>query len=190
MASELVAYSQNNPEWRNVTYAGNLTFRQAGCLVCCIASKYSEVSPDCHCPPQVAERLREAGAFSGGFLNHPSRIPDALPGLDWQGAIHWRKVPADIGLLAELVSIHGPIIAEVLWNPDLALCYLGADGRTKWNQHFVVVVAVDNMCVHIMNPWDGKFKPLIDSRHMLPEWDAARGIYGLRLVVPASTEEK
>ena len=68
----VVAYSQRDSRWANQIYAGDATFAQAGCLVTCVAMIASLAYADAPLPPDVAQALRAANAFSGAFLSRPS----------------------------------------------------------------------------------------------------------------------
>jgi len=172
----ITAYSQNDSRWAKQVYSGNTTFSRAGCLVVSVAmiiSQHEEILP-----PEVARRLREARAFEGNLLSHPARIVDAFPFLEWGGVIHWREQPAPLSQLAEYLK-RGPVIIEVVWNP------LSAVTLQLGNQHFVVAtqIASDLSDVHIIDPWDGLEKSLVESAYARPKsWSAARAIHGVRLL--------
>ena len=173
--TEIVSYSQNDPRWCNLVYAGGTTFGKAGCLVCSIVMiaglSYADASP-----PAVAERLRNVGAFVGNLLSKPARIPDAYPKLQWGGVLHYRAKPCDIEGLDKELEQYGATIAEVKWDPQGLMPQEG-------NQHFVVVTELtpDGDAV-IVDPWDGQTKRLSTTHYRLLGWNAARTIYGLRLV--------
>lgn len=184
--AQVRTYSQRDPRYADQVYAGGLTFGAAGCLVCSIAmiaSLVYEGEPLTY-PPEVARRLRAAECFNGGLLSHPSRISRAFDRLWWGGALHWRNSPADLSVLAGEVERHGATICEVKFNPSKPLTY-EANGRTIWNQHFVVVEAVDvdgNDAV-IVDPWTGKRQMLTQSPYAKPlGWSASRALYGVRMV--------
>ena len=177
--SEILRFSQNHPQWRDLVYAGGSTFGSAGCFVVCVAMLAQASEPDALLtPPEVARALRDAVAFHGNLLSNPQRIPDAFPGLSWAGSVHYRTEAADMEYIAaELVN--GPVIAEVAFDPKRKVY----DGHT-WNQHFVLIVSVDLEAdtAMIADPWDGELKQLTTSRYALPGWKASRIITGLRLV--------
>jgi hypothetical protein len=186
---EIRAYSQTDPRWADEIYAGGVTFRRAGCLVVSVAMIASMAYEEeaITRPPMVARRLREVGAFAGALLSHPARIAQALPALTWNGAVHWRHIPARIDRLAEEVARYGATICEVLWDPTKPLVSGGA-----WNQHFVVVVGVDEAGddATIIDPWDGKEKALSASPYAAPKgWGAQRALYGMRLVRVSNLQE-
>jgi len=168
-------YSQNDPLWKDLTYAGGTTFGSAGCFVVCVAMLAQASEPDALLtPPEVARALRDAVAFHGNLLSNPQRIPDAFPGLSWAGSVHYRTEAADMEYIAaELVN--GPVIAEVAFDPHK---------RPQESQHFVLIMSVDLEAdtAMIADPWDGELKELTTSRYALPGWKASRIITGLRLV--------
>ena len=174
----VVAYSQRDSRWANQIYAGDATFAQAGCLVTCVAMIASLAYADAPLPPDVAQALRDAGAFSGAFLSHPARIPVALERLEWGGVVHWRSRPADLDALASEIAAFGATICEVKWNPRGAMPQSG-------NQHFIIVEGLDAADAQIVDPWDGRRKALSESRYRLPGWSVARTLYGMRMVRPA-----
>lgn len=173
--SEIGRYSQNDPRWKDLAYAGRTTFGSAGCFVVCVAMLAQASEPDALLtPPEVARALRDAGAFSGNLLSNPQRIPEAFPGLTWAGTVHYRTKAADMEYIAaELVN--GPVVAEVAFYPQKS---------PQESQHFVLIVSVDLEAdtAMIADPWDGELKQLTASRYALPGWKASRIITGLRLV--------
>ena len=168
-------YSQNDPLWKDLTYAGGTTFGSAGCFVVCVAMLAQASEPDALLtPPEVARALRNVGVFNDNLLSNPQRIPDAFPGLSWAGSVHYRTEAADMEYIAaELVN--GPVIAEVAFDPHK---------RPQESQHFVLIMSVDLEAdtAMIADPWDGELKELTTSRYALPGWKASRIITGLRLV--------
>ena len=173
-------YSQNDPQWKDLVYAGGTSFGSAGCFVVCVAMLAQASEPDALLtPPEVAWSLRNAGAFQGNLLSNPQYIPSAFPNLtidslETRGAIHYRDKAADMEYIAaELVN--GPLIAEVAFDPHK---------RPQESQHFVLIVSVDLEAdtAMIADPWDGELKELTTSRYALPGWKASRIITGLRLV--------
>ena len=181
------AYSQRDPRYADDVYAGGTTFRSAGCLVVCvamIASLVYEGEPLTY-PPEVARRLRAAGAFSGALLSHPARISDALPKLQWGGAIHWRQAPARLEVLADEVERYGATICEVKFDPRKPLVWTDDAGRTHWNQHFIIIEAVDvdGDDAVAVDPWTGTRQLLTSCPCAKPMgWGASRALYGMRLV--------
>jgi hypothetical protein len=173
--SEILRFSQNNPQWKDLAYAGGTSFGSAGCFVVCVAMLAQASEPDALLtPPEVARALRDAGAFRGNLLSNPQRIPDAFPGLSWAGSIHYRTKAADMEYIAaELVN--GPVIAEVAFDPHK---------RPQESQHFILIVSVDLEAdtAMIADPWDGELKELTTSRYARDGWKASRIITGLRLV--------
>jgi hypothetical protein len=177
-------YSQNDPRWKDLAYAGGTSFGSAGCFVVCVAMLAQASEPDALLtPPEVARALRDAGAFQGNLLSNPQYIPSAFPNLtidslETRGAIHYRDKAADMEYIsAELED--GPLIAEVAFDPRRKVF----DG-VSWNQHFVLIVSVDLEAdtAMIADPWDGELKELTASRYALAGWKASRIITGLRLV--------
>ena len=155
-------YSQNDPRWRDLEYAGGTSFGSAGCFVVCVAMLAQASEPDALLtPPEVARALRDAGAFNGNLLSNPQYIPSAFPNLtidslETRGAVHYRDTAADMEYIAaELVN--GPLIAEVAFDPRRKVY----DGK-NWNQHFVLIVSVDldNDTAMIADPWDGELKEI------------------------------
>ncbi len=168
---EMTIYSQRDPRWRDVVFAGGMTLGQAGCYVTCVAMVAS-LAGYTDSPPIVAEHLREVEAFEGAELAHPERISDAYPRLEWRGRVDWRDVPADMGEVLDQLNV-GPVITEVDFVPR----------TSKLDQHFVVAEQLtpthDDLC--IVDPWDGASTRLLE-RYALNHWNLARSIYGLRLL--------
>jgi hypothetical protein len=176
----LLHFSQNDSRWKNEIYSGGQTFGQAGCLVTCVAMIAAQAQPELT-PTQVALALRNAGAFVGALLSRPARIPTAFPWLSWEGAMHWRMVPAQITELAAMLAAHGPTILEVKWDPK------DKTPPDKGNQHFVVATAITAALddVTVVDPWDGEEKSLLTSRYALPmKWRIETAIQGVRRLWP------
>jgi hypothetical protein len=173
----VVAYSQNDPKWKSLVYAGATTFGAAGCLVVSVTMIASLAYAERIEPPEVAARLRSVGAFGGAMLAHPARIPQAYERLEWGGVIHWRNKPADISALKTELDRYGATICEVKWNPS-------GPSPEQANQHFIVVEGLVGNDALIVDPWTGKRGLLSDTRYRLPGWDVARTLYGIRLVRP------
>lgn len=173
-------YSQNDPRWKDLTYAGGTTFGSAGCFVVCVAMLAQASEPDALLtPPEVARALRYVGAFQGNLLSNPAAIGDAFPDeLYWDKPLHYRDKAADMAYIAAELR-NGPLIAEVAFDPRRKVF----DGKT-WNQHFVLILSVDteNDTAMIADPWDGELKELTASRYALSGWKASRIITGLRLL--------
>ena len=179
---DMCRYSQNDPRWKFLEYAGGETFGRNGCLVCSVAMVGSLAYAEELTPVDVAYHLRKAGAFRGGVLSYPERIPVAFERLGWDGPRHYRNVPADMDAIAAELSQYRATIAEVKWDSCRPLFWTDANGVTRWNQHFVVLTALEGSDARVIDPWDGEEKLLSKSRYRLPQWDAARTIYGVRLV--------
>lgn len=175
------ALGQRDPRWADELYhqaGGTLTFAQAGCLVTCLCwlAQYAGYAD---LPPAFAQRLAQAGAFTGDLLTSPSRVSAAYGRLLWRydrwvagqetSLVDWRRRPADLMLL-QWVLARQPVIAEVDFQPETA----GVE------QHFVVIVeyqpgapetpALDD-CL-IMDPWTGAYQRLT-ARYWTPAWSGA-----------------
>ena len=176
-ARSMSAYSQRDPRWLYDEYAGGGTFGENGCYTVAVAIILSPCYDDE--PPEVARKLREAGAYTGALLDHPERIPEAYPEFGYygptdvskDGPLRWHSSPADIERLAAELE-HGPLIAEADFQPG-----------GSFNQHFFVVEGFtpkeDDLL--IIDPWDGTYTRLLE-RYGRENWDLARAIYGLRLL--------
>jgi len=161
--------------WAQRLYSldGSLTFCQAGCLVTAFASFAAWTGYDVN-PLTAAERLAEAGAFSGDLLAHPSRVSQEFPALAWHGPgdgayystkyeasessfIDWRKRAVDLALL-EALLIQQPIIVEVDVRPQ----------TSPIDQHFVLAVeyhpAADDGIeddLTVMDPLSGTYTSIL-----------------------------
>jgi len=168
LPGNLTLYSQRDPRWRNMVYAGNQTFGKAGCYTVCVAMLAGED------PPTVAQKLQKAQCYNGAELNHPGRIPIAYPNLTWRGKLNWRAGPANLKILAERLN-YGPTIIETEFRPGGA--------APPEDQHFVIAESFtpnkQDLC--IIDPWDGTRTQLL-ARYALSHWNLARAIYGARLL--------
>ena len=176
-APAMTLYSQRDPQWRDIVYAGGKTFGVGGCYVVCVAMIASLAGYEM-APPDVGAVLHRAGAFQGAYLSRPERIPEVFPGLRWDGALDWRQRPADMSRLRREME-EGPVIIEVEFRPG------GAEPPA--DQHFVVAkyFTRDGRDLSIADPWDGTATRLLE-RYALEHWDLARAIYGARLLKVAS----
>jgi len=166
-------YSQRDPAWRDLVYAGGLTFAAAGCYVTTVAMVLGLAGYEDD-PPVVAAKLREAGCFSGALLTRPDRIPTAYPLMRYDGTTQWHKVAAGLEKF-EIELSKGPVIIEVDFVPPTA----------KFNQHFVVAerFTSDGKDLMIADPWDGTRTQLL-QRYAQDHWSLERALYGMRLLRP------
>lgn len=179
------AFSQNDPRWKQKYYDAGFTFVGTGCLVVSTAMMVSLAYPDmptCN-PVYVSAKLSEVGALRDGLLGHPARVPLAFPEMEYGGTLHWRKLAADMALIAREVAEFGGCIVELAWDPH-GPTPPGTEGNP--NQHFAVVIEVTPAGdAVIIDPWDGVTKSLQDSRYAKPrKWTAAQAIHGARLIRP------
>ncbi len=171
LSPSLTLYSQRDPRWRDLVYAGGLTFAAAGCYVTAVAMILSLAGYKDD-PPTVAAKLREAGCFTGALLTRPDRIPQAYPLMRYDGAALWHKVAADMEEF-EIELSKGPVIIEVDFVPPTA----------KFNQHFVIAerFTPDGDDLVIADPWDGARTWLL-QRYAQDHWSLERALYGMRLL--------
>lgn len=177
LAPSLTLYSQRDPRWRNLIYAGGLTFAAAGCYVTAVAMMLSLAGYEDD-PPAVAAKLREAGCFTGALLTRPERIPRAYPRMRYDGLARWHRVAADLEEF-EIELSKGPVIIEVDFVPPTA----------KFNQHFVVAeqLTPGGEDLVVADPWDGTRTQLL-QRYARDHWDLGRALYGMRLLRKATPE--
>ena len=179
LGPSLTLYSQRDPAWRNLIYAGGLTFGQAGCYTVAVTKVLSLAGYEDD-PPTVAAKLHAAGCFSGALLTRPDRIPDAYPLMRYDGPVdvsqdgplRWHNGVADMERVkVELAK--GPCIIEADFVPPTA----------KFNQHFVVAerFTEDGKDLVIADPWDGTRTKLLE-RYAQTHWDLKRALYGMRLL--------
>lgn len=166
----LPLYSQRDPRWRNLIYAGGLTFGAAGCYVTAVAMVLG-LAGYRDDPPIVAARLREAGCFAGPLLTKPEKIPTAYPLMRYDGLARWHRIAADLEEF-EIELSKGPLIIEVDYQPG-----------GPFNQHFVVAerFTPDGKDLVIADPWDGTRTRLLE-RYAQDQWDLGRALYGMRLL--------
>lgn len=173
----ITLYSQRDPRWRNEFYSGGETFGSNGCYVTCVAMVLS-LAGYTDTPPVVAQKMREAGCFSGAYLTRPDRIPDAYPLMRYDGPVdvskdgplRWHKTKADVSrFLSELEK--GPVIIEVDFKVSTA----------AFNQHFVVALRELDGDIEIADPWDGS-KTMLMQRYAKDSWRYERALYGCRLL--------
>ena len=171
----MTAYSQKDPRWRNIVFAGGKTLGAAGCYVTCVAMIASLAGYE-DTPPEVAAKLREVGAFTGALLSYPQRIPEAYPLLRYDDTHDWsdhRVTQDDLAIVQDELNV-GPVIMEVDFVPR----------TSKRDQHFVVaeMFTMDGDLV-ITDAIDSADTRLLE-RYAVEDDDYTlnRWIYGLRLL--------
>lgn len=175
----LTLYSQRDPRWKDLIYAGDKRHGTDGCYVSAVAMILS-LAGYADSPVVVAEKLRNVGAFSGAFLSKPEKIPDAYPLMRYDGPfdvsrdgpLRWHDGSCDLPrFMQELES--GPLIMEVDFKHQ----------TQEFNQHFVVAVRAldEGRDILIADPWDGTETRLM-QRYAGADWDLKRTIYGVRLL--------
>jgi len=171
LGPSLTLYSQRDPRWRDLVYAGGMIFGKAGCYVTAVAMILSLAGYEDD-PPTVAAKLREAGCFSGALLTQPEKIPTAYPLMRYDGTVQWHSVAADMERFrAEIEKC--PCIIEADFVPPTA----------EFNQHFVLCLgwADDGKDLLIADPWDGTRTKLLE-RYAQDHWSLERALYGMRLL--------
>jgi hypothetical protein len=174
----MVAYSQNDPRWKDKVYAGGWTFGRGGCYTIGVAD-IASLAGYTDEPPEVAAKLREVGAYVGAELLHPERIPQAYPRLRWDGAYDWHDLilgDEQMAIVQDELNV-GPTIMEVDFVPT----------TRERNQHFVIAemftMHEDNETADLLitDTWNGAACRLLET-YALGHWDLKRAIYGLRLL--------
>jgi len=174
------AVGQCWPEWKSRLYnasGGTKTFCQAGCLVVCnfmIARSAGYQGT----LVEFAEAIQKAGAFSGNYLQHPSRVTAAVPVMRWRydgwlpggnsSLIQRRNKALEVDLLLQVLEVAGPVIAEVDYTPLVT-------SDESW--HFVVLLPStysadsDPLLDDIMvaDPVSGQVVSLVEMYYR-PEW--------------------
>lgn len=170
-----IAYSQNDPRWKNQVYAGDTTFASAGCYVACV-SMLATWGGSIDTPPQTAAKMREAKCFNGNMLSNPQNIPDAYPSLEWPDGAYWNrtgdKVPGGTMMaIKDKITQQGPLILKVDYKPE----------NYKFNMHFVLATSlINNDDLEIIDPLDGKRVSLLSRYGKACGWTIEQAIFGYR----------
>lgn len=125
-------YSQRDLRWfwQKVGF-GSGRFGSVGCTVTALTSLLFIAGYDLT-PPQVAERLRKAKAFSGDLILW-AKIKDAFPKVKWE----WRGYSYDNKPVKDMIEKKGvPVMVEVLLNG---------------HRHWTLFLGDSKM----MDPWNG-----------------------------------
>ena len=165
----ITLYSQRDERWRNEVYSGGVTFGSAGCYVTSVAMVLSLAGYTDE-PPDVAERMRTVGCFSGAYLTSPERIPVAYPKMQYDGTLQWHEVAADMERLRSEMAL-SPVIIEVDF----------VHATQEFNQHFAVALEERDGDILIADPWDGTITKLL-QRYAGESWSLGRAVYGARLL--------
>jgi len=167
---------QKDPKIEHKQYClcGDLTFGQAGCLVCCTyaIARFAGYKGKL---TEFAHKIDVAGAFRGGLLSNPAAVSAVVPEMKWHtrpkyagrygSYINWRKEPAELEVLVSVLEDQ-PVIVEVDFQP-----------RTfQVEQHFVVAyhyvpLANDSGIeddLRVMDPWTGTYTSLLT--YFNPQW--------------------
>lgn len=177
---QIVTYSQRDPLWRDLPYAASETFGSAGCYTVCVTMIYS-LTGSLDEPPVVAEAMKRAGCYNGDYLAYPWKIPEACPGLRYDGPmdvtvdglLRWHDCRADMERVYDELA-EGPVIMEVDFVPG-----------GEFNQHYVIAETFNEETgdLQIIDPWDGTRKQLLAAYSpAFGGWSLSRAIYGLRLL--------
>jgi len=127
-------YSQRDIRWSWQTFGfGGGRFYSYGCTVCSLTSLLFKAGYDLT-PPQVAERLRKAKAFSGDLLIW-SRIQIAFPKVKFV----WRGYKYENAKVKENIEKGNPTLVEVL---------------LSGHRHWVLFLGDQKM----MDPWVGRIE--------------------------------
>lgn len=167
---------QRNPAFRDKHYClhSNLTFGQAGCLVCCTyaIARFAGYKGGL---TEFAHKIDVAGAFRGGLLSNPAAVSAVVPEMRWHtqprfagrygSFITWRKEPANLEVLASVLEDQ-PVIIEVDFRPH----------TFHVDQHFVVAYYYappsregdieDDL--RVMDPWTGTYTSILT--YFNPQW--------------------
>lgn len=170
LEARLHLYSQNDPRWASYQIAPGRTMGGYGCYITCIAM-FLPLAGYWDTPPQVAERLRNAGVLQDALVAKPERIALAYPGVRFVARYDWANVPADVSLLGEEWRKGRQVLLEVEFSPG--------GSRPPADQHFVLLYQWEEN-PYVADPYDGVVRRLL-PRYGLPSWDAARAIYGARI---------
>ena len=167
---------QKDPKIEHKQYClcGDLTFGQAGCLVCCtyaiarFAGYKGELT-------KFAHKIDVAGAFRGGLLSNPAAVSAVVPEMKWHtrpkyagrygSFIDWHKKPAELEVLASVLEDR-PVIIEVDFRPQ----------TFQVEQHFVVAYRYVPFAsergieddLRVMDPWTGTYTSLLT--YFNPQW--------------------
>lgn len=174
-------FLQTDARWASKRYSphSDLTFAQAGCLVCAAASLVVWAG-NVTDPVSFAQVIADEGAFKGGELGHPSAVARAYPRLVWHHAgdrvfysprydeketskIDWEERPADAACLAAILKCH-PVPIKVDYKPK----------TRPVEQHFVLAYRYVpdpegglNDDLLVMDPMSGKTSALA---YFNPDW--------------------
>lgn len=174
---DLPHWSQNDPRWRDMVFAGNATFGQAGCYVVSIANLLARIAGYRDVPPLVAARLRAAGCFTSALLTNPERISRVYPDVRFVAMHRWHDRPAPVDVVVDSLA-SGPVILEVDFRPT----------TREFNQHFVLGLRYlpEFGDVLILDSWDGQECHLLDRYALVwyaqgRQSDLAHAICGMRV---------
>ncbi len=174
-------FSQHDPRWADLRIGyGTQTFKQVGCLVCCVAGMLVLAGNEELDPAVLNRWLMRAGGFIGNRFVFGSIRPW---GVDLEEVIDCYSVPAPMDRAQETLDAEGWVLAEVDFKPWTYLV----------DQHWVRVIEVyENDCL-IADPW---LPPGYGTRRLMPayaraEWEnPARAIFRLALYRPAEGERR
>lgn len=169
----MVHFSQRDKRWADFEYDPGYTLGKSGCLITSIAMIGSFYYDGTITPLNVAERLRELGAFSHGLLTKPELINKAWSRLYFGGLINWHATKADLDLVAQELELFDATIIQVLANAN-------AHGSIADNSHFVVLRQLLEHDALIVDPWYGRGKQLSATPYVKSGWSPERAIYGIR----------
>jgi len=167
---------QKDPKIEHKQYCldSDLTFGQAGCLVCCTyaIARFAGYKGKL---TEFAHKIDVAGAFRGGLLSNPAAVSAVVPEMKWHARpkyaskygsfIDWHKKPAELGVLVSVLEDQ-PLIVEVDFRPQ----------TFQVEQHFVVAYHYTRILesrtieddLRVMDPWTGTYTSLLT--YFNPQW--------------------
>ena len=169
----MIHYSQKDDRWAGYEYDPGYTLGGFGCLLTSIAMIGSFYYEDTITPFSLARDLRKIGAFTDGELVNHGYVTRLYPRLHWAGLTNWYTTKADMASIDTELELFDATIIQVLYSAQKG-------DPVQKNSHFVVLRQLIDNDALIVDPLDGREKPLSTTRYTLPGWTVGRAIYGIR----------
>jgi hypothetical protein len=166
----VTAFSQRDPKWADLTLGtGKQSIRQAGCLLCCMASILADWGLG-----TTPERLNNWLTLGGGYAQSNLFV--------------WRSVKplgARLTALIGCATKPAPLIRAVacIANGGAVIALVDSQPGGKVQAHYVGVLGIHPDVTPVMDSWQLRGQELtsLEAHYCALGWDAARAIFALAL---------
>jgi hypothetical protein len=166
-----ITYSQRDSRWAADVLGQNTghdkTIGNYGCLLTAYNMQAVFLGLTTDTPRQFNIRMRNAGAFSGPYLN-PGALANAFPTqIQYNGYLSRGETLNN--RIKSYIDTGYPVPVEVDFRPETA----------QWDQHWVLVIGYNADDFYIVDPWHGD-KLWLSTRYNISGNDILQGVFYTR----------